>query len=236
VKRDIFLRYWGAMLGLSATAMRSRTCTWSHRGRYVEKLGDKYIYYFHDPRSKKNILAASEKNLLRLQQEIANLEALRPHRLPLALKRRKLIFADVDLVLAKSLKKLRHDKEVRALTRADSAAIKKFLRSCSADDRDTLDFRPKNDKGFGLFHNGNLVGIARYIKIPSAPRIADITVLVHRRHRGKGLSSPLVYELCHALLKNKLIPKYRVGENNHASMAIAQRLGFKTAFYLYSFR
>lgn len=224
------------MFGLSSASIGTSTPAWTTRGRYVKSHGDKYIFYFHDPRSKKNIISGSEKKLVRLQREITDLDRLRPHKLPPALNNRKLAFADIDFVLQKRLKKIRHNKEVRALTHFDHATVRKFLRSCSAEDRDTLDLRLKEDKAFGVFLNGKLAGIARYAKIPRAPKIADITVLVHRRHRGKGLSTPLVYELCKDILRRKLIPKYRVGENNLASIAIARRLGFKVSFYIYSFR
>ena len=224
------------MLGVPCSQFRSGHAQWSSRGRYVKKHEEKYIFYFHDLRTKKNIIVAQKNMLVKLQSQIPNLKNVRPDRLPKSLQKLRRAYADLDLGLPHGIKRLKHRADVRRLGPTDRKRVKAFLKSCSAADRDTLDLQIKSDSSFGVFYEGNLAGLARYAKIPGSPKLADVTVLVHKSYRGMGLGTPLVYQLVKDVLTSGLIPKYRVGTKNAASQAIARRLGFKAQFLILTFK
>jgi predicted GNAT family acetyltransferase len=56
---------------------------------------------------------------------------------------------------------------------------------------------------------------------------ADVGVLTHPAHRGRGFAGRLVGAMVSAVLPTVGVVRYRALVSNHASLAVAQRLGFE---------
>jgi RimJ/RimL family protein N-acetyltransferase len=56
---------------------------------------------------------------------------------------------------------------------------------------------------------------------------ADVGVLTHPAHRGRGFAGRLVGAMVSAMLLTVDVVRYRALTSNHASLAVAQRLGFE---------
>jgi len=56
---------------------------------------------------------------------------------------------------------------------------------------------------------------------------ADVGVLTHPAHRGRGLAGRLVGAMVSAMLPTVGVVRYRALASNHRSLAVAQRLGFE---------
>lgn len=115
---------------------------------------------------------------------------------------------------------------IKPLSGDEKADLELFYSDCSGQDINTLDLSFDEEVALGLYHLGRLTAISRYAPIRESG-IADITVVVRNGERGLGYSTPLVSEVIKLALAQGYEPKYRTDENNTASIAIAQRLGFK---------
>lgn len=235
---DFYLQFWSKIFGIPAFQLKNSEAEILSSGFYIEKHGDKYIFFYMDFSTGKKVLAASENNLSELRRNF-DVQALSQHDveslrsedyfrgLPLA-------FRDIDYGFSsiegfKPVSSAGFD--IRYIDVDHRQEIEEFYQDCSEDDKDTLDLTFENETALGLYVENKIVAIARYTPLRET-QIADITVLVRRTARGKAYSAPLVSKLVERILRNNLVPKYRVEENNHASIAVAKKLGFKPMFRL----
>jgi RimJ/RimL family protein N-acetyltransferase len=221
-----YRKFWAKVFALSQAELGLRKLSTTVTGPYVEKYGKRFIFLFEDLATKKRVIAGSPQREGSLRWSLVC--------------RMKLNFDDLDYGLPRRSafrSALLPDKNVRIarLTRRQIRAVHSFRRQCSARDWDTLDLTFKNEYVLGLFEGKKILGIARYAGIRNQPQLADITVVLLRRARGHGYSTPLVSALMEKILARGLLPKYRVGRNNHQSRAIAEKLGLRPLFSLRTF-
>jgi GNAT superfamily N-acetyltransferase len=222
-----YRKFWKIALGVNARALRGGFSR-STAGKYVEKHQRKYIFLFTDLNSYARILAGHTSRLEKL-------EGKNPE------QSLKIKYDDLDYGLIRKssfhpVATAISNVRIRRLTRKDRALTLAFQKKCSSKDWQTLDLALTEDFALGLFFKSNLVGIARYAKMRSVPRLVDITVVVTRKARGQGYSTPLVSELVGKILKRGLTPKYRVAVSNVASRAIAEKLGFVPLYSLKTYQ
>jgi len=79
----------------------------------------------------------------------------------------------------------------------------------------------------GVYIEGILAGVSRYVLIPNSLDLADIAVLIRNSFRGRGPSTKIVSCIVEEIRRKGYCPRYRVKEDNFASRAIADKLGFK---------
>jgi len=218
MKTDSYFNLWTKAFGLSPEELSTGDLSIVSSGYYVERHQDKYVFSYKDELLGKRVLAASERNLATVR-ETSWLENHSP------------AFRDIDFCLAdkNSFLKVTGDFYIRPLFNHQEAELESFYQDCSEDDKDTLDLTFENETVLGLYQNNLLAGVARFVPIRNTS-IADITVLVRNEMRGRGFSAPLVSRLVELILAEGLLPKYRVGETNLASIAVAKRLGFYPRF------
>lgn len=239
-----YFQFWARALGLEVEQLRSKTPEFSSSGRYVERHGDKYIYFSRNPLTGKNIFTASPANLRQLTEQISlmqlsTLDTESVRKVPF-LMAHKVEFSDVDYCLPEqgSLNlKLKGTANIRPLAASDEALLDDFYGRCSENEKDTLDLRLDADFALGHFETPHLLtSVARFARIPDSSSLADLTVVTTDSARGKGYASHLVSELVREVQARALKPKYRVGVENLASVAIAHRLGLVAGFQIMSWR
>jgi hypothetical protein len=237
-----YFQFWSHALGLEVEQLLSLTPVFSSSGSYVERHGNKYIYLYTDLLSGKNIFAASPINMRRIIEhvslgQLSGLNEDNVRRLSF-LGDYKLEFEDIDYCLPKqgSLNfKARKSVNIRTLDGGDAGLLEDFYAQCSEDDKDTLDLRLEEDFALGHFHaSGRLASVARFSPIPESHSLADLTVVTADSARGHGYASLLISELVREIQARGLIPKYRVGAENLASVSIARRLGLVAGFRIMS--
>lgn len=236
--QDFYLQFWSKIFGITPFDLKNPEPAFLSSGFYIERHGDKYIFFYLDLYSGKKILASSENNLVDLRKffDLRALERQDPDsiRNESFFKERPLAFQDIDfgfLNLQDFTPVPSVDFDIRALSEHQTEEIEEFYLNCSEDDKDTLDLTFENETALGLYIENKLAGIARFTPLRDT-QIADITVLVCYKARGKRYSAPLVSSLVEKILKSNLAPKYRVKEDNNASIAIAKKLGFKPMYHL----
>jgi RimJ/RimL family protein N-acetyltransferase len=212
--RKLYSTFYAQAFGKGTRTPHNEKTVFTSHGTYLRRHKNKYIFLFCDFVTGQFTVAASAKN----QKDIAKQKV-------------KLIYDDFDLVLSSrnafrpnALKS--RDLRIGPLSKSDSKQIKSFYKKCGQADIDTLDLTFKRKFALGLYRNEEILGIARAAHIKRIPRMVDITVLLARSARGRGLSTPLVSALVKEILARRLVPKYRVASNNMASLAVADRLGF----------
>jgi GNAT superfamily N-acetyltransferase len=109
----------------------------------------------------------------------------------------------------------------------DDAHLHDLYDACSEIDLDEAEiYVDKPDPViFGLFDGALLVAYASHRYWGKI--IADIGVLVHPRHRNRGLGKAVVSALCEWCLDNDVVPMYRVHTDHAHSLGIARALGFQ---------
>ena len=209
--------FWRSALGVTPLA---QTLIFSAGGHYVEKHGDAYVFLFTDLLDGARVFAARPERHA-LHARLAGLEVA---------------FDDLDY-LVESFQPRPLPPSARRLAAEDASALALFLAACGEDDADTLDLTPGEDLAFGAFApDGALLGVSRFTPIRRAPTLADVTVLVAPAARGRGLSTPLVSAVVAEARARGLTVKYRVGETNRASRAVAERLGLLPRYRLMTYR
>lgn len=232
----MYYEYWNKIFQTTTADLQKSASLMTNKGRFIEKYGDQYIYFYQDLSTNKVILAAADNNLKKInltEDQIAqhDSQSIRHHH---SFKNYKLAFYDIDYGLnkiefAQALQI--NDLKIKLINRDHLDILDLFYLDCSDDDKETLDLNLEQDTVLGAFYQNKLVAVARYITIRET-HIADITVLTCQTERGKGYSKPLVSELVKLILSKGLCPKYRVQDTNIASIKIAERLGFKPCFHL----
>lgn len=224
---QVYREFWQKALGVNGESLRSGF-TRSSRGKYVDRHQRKYVFLFTDLRNYARVLAGHSDRLTKLGDQS-------PER-GLQLK-----YDDLDYGIEKETSFQPFASSIGALkikrlTPKHKRKIAVFRKKCSRKDWETLDLAFEKDFALGLFEGEVLLGISRFAKMPSVPKLVDITVVVARKARGRGCSTVLVSNLLETVLRKKLVPKYRVAEKNAASRAIAERLGLVPLFSLKTFR
>lgn len=222
------------MFGFSIEEMARPGFSVTTAGYYIERHEESYVFFWTDLIAKKHILAASEMNLGELQFELSasELQKLDSQTIRSApyFKDLKVTYKDIDFGLTEKtdFKPVSVDGLlIQLLDGGEKSELEQFFADCSENDSDTLDVTfDDGEVVLGLFNQGRLAAISRFAPIRDTG-IADITVVVRSGERGLGFSTPLVSEIIKLALKDGFEPKYRVDESNGASIAIANRLGFK---------
>lgn len=228
-----YKKFWATMFGYSIEEMDRPDFAVTVSGFYIERHEDNYVFFWTNLVSKKTILAISEMNLSELQYELSSgdLQKLDLHTIRKAayFKDLELTFKDIDFGFADKADFKPAASEgftIKTLTGEEKSDLELFYSDCSGKDIETLDLSFDEEVALGLYNQGRLTAISRYAPIRESG-IADITVVVRNGERGLGYSTPLVSEVIKLALAQGYEPKYRVDESNTASIAIAQRLGFK---------
>lgn len=218
-----YVKFFQVALGVEPKALQEGF-TRSTRGKYVERHGKKFVFLFTDIVNYGRVLAGHSQRLEKLG--VANPE-----------KVLKLKFDDLDYGFKslKDFKPVATSLKIRRLTQKDARLLRVLRKSCSVKDWQTLDLSLPGDYALGVFVEDRLVGAARFARIKSVPKLVDITIVMAKRARGKGYSTPLVSELISKVIKKGFTIKYRVATSNVASRAIAKRLGLTPLFSLKTF-
>lgn len=227
-----YKKFWATMFGYSLEEMERPGFSATTAGFYIERHEDGYVFFWTDLVRKKQILAASDTNFAELQYELSSddfqkldFQSIRtaPYFKDLILTYKDL---DFGLVHTNDFKPANSDGlTIKLMSGSEKSDLELFYSDCSEKDQETLDLTFDEEVALGLYSNGRIAAISRYAPIRETG-IADITVVVRNGERGLGYSTPLVSEILKLALAQGFEPKYRVDESNHASIAIANRLGF----------
>ncbi len=212
----LYYELWAKSFGLPIDEFRSAAAARTSAGSYLEKYGTQFVFQFKDLSSGKEIVAAA-------------------HEQPISFDSMTIAFDDYDFgfTLATDYQQAAAPPgfTFRALENGDSE-LSAFVSACNEDDLDTLNLTFENEIAFGMFEGPSCIGVARAAAMSSVAGLVDVTVLILPARRGQRLSAPLVSHLLTRVLKNGLLPKYRVAHDNLASQAVAVRLGFEKMFHV----
>jgi RimJ/RimL family protein N-acetyltransferase len=233
-----YYSFWAQAFGLSEAQIRSPNSQLVTTGKYLERHGDRFIYFYLDLINHKKILACTPVQQKRFGFSLEDLtqmdmDSVRNFK---GLRDLHLAFRDIDYFLPAKVSLARQtEKTIQPLSAESTSSVTRFYAHCSEDEIDTLDLRLGEDWALGLFATGEIAGVARYTRIPNSPDLADITVVVQQQWRGRGFASALTAELLLDLAAQGLLPKYRGAEDNLPSRAIAEKLGLVPGFRLLAF-
>jgi hypothetical protein len=132
-------------------------------------------------------------------------------------------YQDVYHVLRQPANVFEHDA-VRLLTPADEhllAAAPKELRGAGWG---SIGNMLANGIAAGAIVDGQIVAIAQ--TCAHSPRHADIGVFTHVNHRREGLSAAVASLVARQVQQTGRAPVWSTGEDNHASLGVAAKLGF----------
>jgi len=234
--QEAYVDFWSMAFEIEKANLQKPACSFATSGRYVKRDPDGLLYFFYDIHTKSKVYASSAKNIEYLQAEVAHdtLLAQIPQeicQLPF-LAEKELLYNDIDLYFSRpeDFQSVASDGlDIRELSKANEAELTALYTDCSEDDVDTLDLSFDDLCILGLYIDNVLVGVTRYYIVPQTRGITDVAVLLARRVRGQGLSTPLVSRLVEIIIERGDIPRYRVKEDNIPSRSIAKRLGFSIA-------
>lgn len=240
---ECYYRFWAKAFDLSLEQIRSTQPQIVCEGHYVSRHGDEFIFFYQDLLSGKKILAASpanqEKFFAKLTaQDVSNMDAKAIRNLD-PFKAMEVAFSDIDYCLNDPndfIFSFKGQSDIRKLSVQDTDHLNEFYSDCSEDDKDTLDLEIETDFALGLFEQNRLSAVARYVPTKTVSQVLDLTMLVRNNRRGEGLSTVIMSELVEAALKQNLWPKYRVKEDNFASIAVAKKMNFKPTHRLLAWK
>lgn len=113
---------------------------------------------------------------------------------------------------------------VHSLTERDAAAAGALQAACTETEWEHGGSVVGEHPSSGVFVGNELVALAGYEVWGSS--IAHISVVTHPAFRGRGFGGSAVAHLAQAALAADLVPQYRTLQSNHASIRIAEALGF----------
>lgn len=116
------------------------------------------------------------------------------------------------------------DDRVRLLSSGERLNLDELLSACSERDRELGNVSIEQEFPLGLFENNNLLAVAAFIFDSDA--IADVGVITHPHHRGKGLGKSIVLELVRHGIEHGRIVQYSTQEQNIGSKRLAESIGF----------
>ncbi len=112
----------------------------------------------------------------------------------------------------------------RALDAADAPALEALRGACDVNEWEHGGSDIAHPCS-GVFSGGQLVALAGYEVWGGT--IAHISIVTHPSFRGRDFGQSAVAHLTARALAAGLLPQYRTLAANHASMCIAERLGFR---------
>ncbi len=112
----------------------------------------------------------------------------------------------------------------RLLDSGDEAAFHRLAEYCDETEREHSGLEFSQGPLFGCFRESQLVATAGY-RVWGG-ELANIGVLTHPAHRGRGYGRSVVSGITAETLDRGLVPHYRALHTNHASLAVARALGF----------
>lgn len=116
------------------------------------------------------------------------------------------------------------DPHIRALTPADAQRLESLRDACTQIERDTGDVEITQQSVIGWLEGEDLIAAASLIV---DGQIADVGVLTHPDHRGRGLGKSVVAALIRTTLDAGLTVQYMTQQKNTASRRIAAGLGLQ---------
>lgn len=125
------------------------------------------------------------------------------------------------------------DTPIRALTTNDAQQLEELRAACSEIERDTGDVEISQHSVIGWLETGALLSAASLIV---EGQIADVGVLTHPDHRGRGLGKAVVTALIHRALEAGLTVQYMTQQENTGSRRIAAALRLTPFFERRGFR
>ena len=222
--------FWDLAIGIDL----SQPLSFSSNGRYVEKFGDRFVFYCEDLATRNKAFIGPSEWIEKLQREPllrdcdrSSVRALKPF------CDLKLAFKDLDYLSPQSsdttLASLPFGYSICIIDQSTDLAD--FYSDCSESDRDTLDLTFDGEAAFAVFRDTTIAAVSRYLPVRNT-NLADITVVVRNSERGHKLSAPLVCHTINDILAHDLFPKYRVDEDLVASRKTAERLGLVARYQL----
>src|SRR5699024_6865255 len=130
----------------------------------------------------------------------------------------------LPVAAAEALRAEAEDPRVRELTAADEELFATFTSACSADDLDEAFVELDHWLVFGVVVDGVLVAAASAY-VWDGSRLADVGVITHPEHRGRGHARAVVRAISRRLLELDHQPQYRCFHTNAASAAVALSAG-----------
>ena len=121
------------------------------------------------------------------------------------------------------------DPRVRKLTRADAPSLKALLKACTPEERRLAAVSMGDDLLLGFYEGQSLLGAVGGVK---TGQLMDLSVIVHPGARKKGVGAALVRQFCAVCLGQGDIPLYRHEQDNAASQALREKIGFTPAYIL----
>ena len=113
---------------------------------------------------------------------------------------------------------------VQQLTSADADRFATFTAACSAEDLDEAEVELDDWDVLGVAAEDKLVAAASAF-LWAGSQIADLGVITHPDHRGRGHARALVRAFSQRLLAAGYQPQYRCDPGNRASAAVARSAG-----------
>jgi GNAT superfamily N-acetyltransferase len=115
---------------------------------------------------------------------------------------------------------------VRLLGAEDAGAVDALRRACTPTEWDHGGSEIGRDLMAGAFADGVLAAVAGYEVWGGT--IAHLAITTHPDHRGRGLGAAAVSRIAAEALDRGLLAQYRALEENTPSIAISERLGFRS--------
>ncbi len=115
---------------------------------------------------------------------------------------------------------------VRLLGTEDEGAVDALRRACTPTEWDHGGSEMGVDVVAGAFVDGVLAAVAKYEAWGGI--LAHVGIVTHPAYRGRGLGAAAVSRIAAEALDRGLLAQYRALEANAPSIAIAERLGFRS--------
>jgi RimJ/RimL family protein N-acetyltransferase len=112
----------------------------------------------------------------------------------------------------------------RELAAGDREAFDRLVDSCPRRERDLANVQLEHPAVFGCELGGELVSAASLIFLDE--QLADVGVLTHPDHRGRGFGTAAVSALCRWGLRAGRVLQYSFDSTHAASRRLAEALGF----------
>ena len=117
------------------------------------------------------------------------------------------------------------DAAVRELVDADDDLVEVLRHACGNDEWAEGGLAHQPAQRFGVVENGALVAAGRLTEWRGA--FADIGLVTHPQHRGRGLAGALTHAMARHALRRSDVARYRALTTNAPSLAVARRAGFE---------
>jgi len=117
----------------------------------------------------------------------------------------------------------RNSPEVRRLVPADGASLEGLVSACPESEWEESGVDLKSEPLFGYFVGEQITAVGG--AIPWAPDAANLAVITHPEHRGKGYATPVVSAVMSHILGEGKAVLYQTLLSNAPAVRIAEKLG-----------